>query len=133
MNILKLESPDSWSCQVSSFDDTHNEMTVIIRHPDRRIWYTLHFRHVEYLVCPMGWQGANFEVVPQDEKMELVAQYYSKAHVSGSLWEATSLYRCQSVNRTQPILIFANVMCMNDSDGNLVTGAYEGDPSLDSE
>lgn len=75
-NVLNLDDPKNWYCNVWSYEVDHQMLNIQIKNtndPARLI--DIHFTSVEYFSGAVRWAGANLHIHPQPECMELLLKH----------------------------------------------------------
>lgn len=107
-NILQVENPDSYACEIYNFQKTHSRMTVYCetRDPANRVpGFKLDFMLVSYWELFPTWDGINISIASPDKCAAILGQYKPVAiPISQRILEDNVLYSIQSSKRELKII-----------------------------
>lgn len=116
-NIFNITQPQQYRCQMLHYHNRLSRLYIaVFKGQDRAAAPVFHllFSDVAYLDLPMNWQGANFDIAPADDCIDLMlaAGLVGQALLTfpnayASITDYAHLYRAASPHHA-PIRIIAN-------------------------
>lgn len=114
-NIFNITSPENYRCQVLHYHNRLSRLYLSVFQGKSEVpaFYLL-FSDVGYLDCPMSWQGAQFDIAPDEHCIELLLEtgligravlQFPRAYAS--ITDYAKLYMGQSSGE-RPIRIIAS-------------------------
>ncbi len=74
-NIFNITAPENYRCQMLHYHNRLSRLYLSVFQGKRELpsFYLL-FSDVGYLDCPMSWQGAHFDIAPEEECIRLLLE-----------------------------------------------------------
>jgi hypothetical protein len=80
-NIFFLTNPDELDCLVENHSASHSVMHIKVFNPISSETQTIEFQLVLYFSGPMSWKGANFQLRPWEECVQLLQTLNKLQHL----------------------------------------------------
>lgn len=114
-NVFSFSNPDELECVVEDHNVSHSVMHIKIFDPMSRESRILEFQLVHYFSGPLSWTGANFQIRPWQECVELLRALNKMQHLNDMTLEMQReigekhfhLYTISAVNPKMEIRILA--------------------------
>ena len=107
-NILSVENPDAYECEVTAFRRTHTRLTVHCYSTDAANTvpgFKLEFEVATYIELYPMWDGINLSVAPPDECAALLSQSkFGIRPISDEVLEKNMLFVVDSTKRALKVI-----------------------------